>query len=159
MVARAGPGSFAVRIPEPERRALTRFLGELRAVLEDGDPSDPALRHLHPEAYPDDPERSAEFHRLVRDDLTAQRLAAVAAMERTVGADRLSEEELVGWLGAVNDLRLVLGTRLEVTAETSLDDFPRQDPGAARFAAYAYLSYLEEEILEALDGAPGRESD
>ncbi len=79
-----------------------------------------------------------------------QRLAAIDTLERTVRSDRLSEEELTAWLASVNDLRLVLGVRLAVTEESTPEEF-QADPETERaYALYAYLSYLEEEMVDAL---------
>ena len=57
----------------------------------------------------------------------------------------MSSEELESWLGALNDLRLVLGTRLGVTEQTY--DEPPRDPG---LALYGWLTWLEGTIVEAL---------
>ena len=72
------------------------------------------MRRLFPTAYHDDPERDREYQQLVRDELLERRLAALATVEATAAADELDEEQLTGWLTALNDLRLVLGTRLDV---------------------------------------------
>jgi hypothetical protein len=152
-IARRDDGAFDVDLPADQRDVLRALPGQLRELLAEGDPAaDRALQRLYPTADLDDPEHAAEFDRLVRDDLTAQRAAAIEAMERTIDEDRLSEDELVDWLAVLNDLRLVLGTRLEVTEETTPDDFGRRDPRAPVYALYAYLSYLEEQIVEALSG-------
>ena len=51
---------------------------------------------------------------------------------------------------ALNEVRLVLGVRLEVTEEG--DERPRDpaDPRAAAFAIYDYLTWLQGEIIDAL---------
>ena len=54
---------------------------------------------------------------------------------------------------ALNHVRLVLGTRLDVTEDG--DERPLQPtatPGTAAFAVYDYLTYLQGEIIEALSG-------
>jgi Domain of unknown function (DUF2017) len=89
---------------------------------------------------------------MVRDDLVAGRLRAIDVMERTVDAPRLTEDELTDWLAAINDLRLVLGTRLDVTEDLSELDLAPDDPRTPSLAIYAYLSYLEEEVVRALAG-------
>ncbi len=66
----------------------------------------------------------------MHDDLTEQRLASIEAMEATLEAGSLSEEELVAWLGTMNDLRLVLGVRLAVTEESEPEDFETATPNA-----------------------------
>jgi hypothetical protein len=132
---------------------------QLRDLLEVGDPS---LERLFPPAYLQDPDLDAEYQELMRGDLIAGRLSTVEVMERTIEARRLSEDEVVAWLGAINDLRLVLGTRLEVTEEATGEDLPDDDPRASAFAVYFYLGWLEEQVVEALaesldpDGTEGR---
>jgi hypothetical protein len=150
-IVRRSDGAFDVDLPEDQRDLIRGLPGQLRELIEEGDAAgDPALRRLYPSADLDDPDHAAEFDRLVRDDLTAERTSAIETMERTIDAERLSEDDLIGWLAVLNDLRLVLGTRLEVTEETTPDDFGRRDPRAAAYALYAYLSYLEDRIVEAL---------
>lgn len=150
-VRRSRRGTFELRIPEPEREVLRTLPGQLRALLSDGDPlEDPALRRLYPAAYLDDPEATAEFDGFVRDDLTSQRMTAIDTMARTIEATRISEDELVAWLGAINDLRLVLGVRLNVTEESRPEEFAGEPERESSYALYAYLSYLEEEIVETL---------
>jgi len=150
-VRRSRRGTFELRIPRAELEILRTLPPQLRALLSDGDPlEDPALRRLHPAAYPDDPEAAAEFDGFVRDDLAAQRQSAIDTMERTIGTSRVSEEELSAWLASINDLRLILGVRLAVTEESEPSDFGGDAERESSFALYAYLSYLEEEIVDAL---------
>ena len=151
-VRRTRAGDFEVRIPEIERRLLASLVPELRAAL-DADAGegadDPSLRRLFPAAYPDDEERDAEYRSMVHDDLLARRHAALDTMEATIDASRLDEEALLAWMGAVNDLRLVLGTRLDVSEETDLAPDP-DDPNGPALAVYSYLGYLLESMVEAL---------
>ncbi|MGZ4125586.1 MAG: DUF2017 family protein [Actinomycetota bacterium] len=150
-IVRRPDGRFDLDIPADQRDVLRGLPDQLRQLLADAEPeTDEALRRLFPTADLDDPEHAAEFDRMVREDLLRQRAAAIEAMERTLDAVDLSEDELVGWLGVLNDLRLVLGTRLDVTEETEQDDFAPDDPRAHGYALYAYLTYLEDEIVQAL---------
>jgi hypothetical protein len=152
-IVRRSDGSFDVDLPSEQRDALRDLPGQLGELLSDGDADrDPALRRLFPSADPDDPAHASEFDRLVRSDLLEQRNAAIETMRRTIDADRLTEEEVTSWLGVVNDVRLVIGTRLEVTEETRPEDFEPRDPRARTYAYYAYLTYLEELIVQALSG-------
>jgi hypothetical protein len=151
-VKRSRKGGFDLRIPEPEREVLVTLPGTLRALLLSGDADDPALERLYPKAFADDEEASTEFDAIVHDDLLRQRLAAIDTMERTLQADHLTEEELMAWLAALNDLRLVLGVRLAVTEEATDADYAG-DPEAGRaYELYRYLSYLEEHVVDALSG-------
>ena len=128
---------------------LRSLPAQLREILPT---DDPAVGRLFPPAYPDDPERSAEYRRLVRDDLLAGHLGALQVMESTLDARRLTEEQLVAWLSALNDLRLVLGTKLDVTEATYEREIPEGDPDAPGLALYLYLGWLEEQVVEALAG-------
>ena len=153
-VKRMRGGGFLVRLTTSEREAIRGVPGMLRDLLRGGDPADPALQRLFPPAFVDDPERSAEFAHMVHDDLLAQRMAAVDTMERTIDADRLSEDEVAAWLAAINDVRLMLGVRLDVNEASTPLDFEDDDERAASYAVYAFLSWLEEDIVAAL--MPGR---
>jgi Domain of unknown function (DUF2017) len=157
-VARGGPvkrtrrGDFELRLTPDERTILRRLPDQLRNLIKNEDPtSDPAMARLYPPAYEDDPIRNLEFERMAGDDLTSQRLSSISAMEGSIDADLLSEEQLLSWLGVLNDLRLVLGTRLEITEETTEEDFAEGDPRASTFALYGYLTWLVDAIVRSLD--------
>ena len=152
-VRRTRKGDFEVRLSGAERRLLASLVPQLRAALqadsEAGGARDPTLRRLFPAAYPDDERRDLEYRSMVHDDLLARRHAALDALESTLDATRLDEEGLLAWMGAVNDLRLVLGTRLDVSEESELVPDPG-DPDAPALAVYGYLGYLLESMLSAL---------
>jgi hypothetical protein len=152
-VRRVSDGRFALDLHEDERDLLRSVPEQLWRLLVEGDHAgDPALRRLYPSAYPEDAEAAREFDGAVRGDLTDQRMAAIDAMARTIDATGLSEDELLAWLGAINDVRLVLGVRLEVTEESEPEDFGDDEARAASFLFYRYLSAFEEDIVEALSG-------
>ena len=138
---------YRLRLSTEERELLRTLPRQLRDLL---GTDDPALRRLFPPAYRDDPQRQAEYEGLVSPELSRERLDALAAMERTIDATELTEEEVTAWLTAVNDLRLVLGTRLDVTEELSEDGLPEDDPRAPAFVVFVYLGWLEEDIVQAL---------
>lgn len=148
-IERARRGRFRLRLGAEERELLRTLPGQLREILGTEDPS---VRRLHPPAYQNDPEREEEYRRLVRDDLLRQRLEALAVMEATVDADTIDQEQLAAWLGALNDLRLVLGTRLDVTEEMYEEGIPDDDARAPAFAVYQYLGWLQENVVSALAG-------
>lgn len=152
-IVRSSAGGFDLRIPRSERNVLRGLPEQLRLLLDEGDAEDPALQRLHPSAYPDDPVAAAEFDGFVRDDLTEQRMKAIETMSRTIDSAHLDEEEVVAWLAAINDLRLVLGIRLAVTEESEPEDFEGDEETHGSYALYAYLSMFEEDIVEALSGA------
>jgi hypothetical protein len=142
-----GDGRYRVRLERAERAALARLCDELRGLIE---AEDGAAARLFPAAYRDDPEASVEYDRLVRGGLVAGRLAALATVERTIDAKRLAEDELEAWCGALNDVRLVLGERLGVTEELYERELDPNDPRAPELALYAWLTWLQGWVVEAL---------
>ena len=147
-IDRARDGSILLRLPSAERALLASLQGELRALLDDA-PDDPSLRRLFPPAY-EDIGSEHEYRDLTHDALRAGRLQALDTIERTAAADRLDGGEAQAWLTGLNDLRLVLGTRLDVNESLSLSTLSPRHPQAREYAVYVYLSYLQEQLVEAL---------
>jgi hypothetical protein len=142
---------FRVRLGPNERAVIRSLAGQHRELLIAESPSsDPAVARLFPSAYPDDPLRSLEFEQATGGALLDGRLQAVSTVESTADADTLTEEQLLQWLAVVNDLRLVLGTRLDVTEETTEDDFAGDEERSGAFDLYVFLTWLESEIVEVL---------
>lgn len=155
LIGRNRNGDYELRLKAWERDLLGSLVGQLRELLTAGSGGgearaavDPSLTRLFPTAYPDDAERDAEYQSLVRDDLLERRLAALDVMDETLDADVVTKDHLMTWMGVVNDLRLVLGTRLDVSED--MDDVDPDDPDAPLYAAYGYLAWLLENIVEAL---------
>jgi hypothetical protein len=141
-------GQLRLRLPEDERELLHLLCEELQGRV-DNEPYHPELRRLFPPAHSDDAEAEAGYRRLVGGQLAAGRERAVATVRATIDGETLSAEQAEAWLTVLNDLRLVLGTRLDVTEEMDFDLDPN-DPEAAELAVYAYLSWLQEQLVEAL---------
>ena len=150
-IRRTRSGAYRVELPEEERDLLRRLLPQLRLLLTEEDPGDGRTRRLHPPAYTDDAEADADYQRFMREDLVASRLAAVDAVEASIDASELDEQQLMSWLGAVNNLRLVLGTLLDVSDDAEIGELPDETPDVETYALYAYLSSLLGEMVDALD--------
>jgi hypothetical protein len=146
-IERDRKGGYRLRLPAEERELLRSLPAQLREVLRTDDPS---LRRLFPPAYADDREAEDEFRRLMRDELLEGKLAALLVVEETAGANRLTGEQLEAWLGALESIRLVLGTQLDVTEATYAEAVDPADPSAPALALYGYLSWLQEQAVEAL---------
>jgi hypothetical protein len=140
-------GRYVLRLPHGERDLVRQLLDELRALLALG-PESPRLRRLYPAAYADDPEMEAEYRRLTQGDLTDGRAAAVETVAATIDAEELTADELTAWMHAVNSLRLVIGTMLDVDEEDPFAVDP-DDPNARHYMLYGYLGLLLEEIVQA----------
>jgi hypothetical protein len=144
-------GGFRLRLSDGERELLRTLPAELQALL-GSEPDDPGLRRLFPPAYERDEEGEAEYRQLMAGELLEGRRAALRLVQETAGRDRLTAEELDTWLRALNDLRLVLGTRLDVTEEMYEAEIDPAHPQAYELSVYGYLSWLQEQLIAAAMG-------
>jgi hypothetical protein len=140
-------GGYRVKLGRDERDAVAALCSELRTLVAADAPD---VARLFPPAFRDDEEAAADFEELTRDGLEAERLAAFDTVSRTIDAEQLDEAEAAAWCGALNDVRLVLGERLEVTDELYVTGIPRNDPRARELAFYGWLTWLQGELVEAL---------
>ncbi|WP_329019541.1 DUF2017 domain-containing protein [Streptomyces sp. NBC_00690] len=159
-----GPGEEPVEGEDPLAALFTNGPSE--------PPSDPALARLFPEAYtgPDVTDQtdelqaaSAEFRRFTENDLRSRKRTDVLCVVRTldeltVGGEggavlKLTADECHNWLGALNDLRITIGTRLDVSDDDESDDLyhlPDDDPRKPMVMAYLWLGALQETLVETL---------
>lgn len=151
-IRRLKGGGVELRLPEIERDFLRSLAPDLREMLTDT--ADPAIARLFPVAYPDDDDRETEYRLLAGSELLDSHLAALTALEESADAQRLDPGQADAWMRALNQVRLVLGTRLEA-AEDEDDDWPDddEDPRIPAYAAYRYLSGLQDELVEAMLGS------
>jgi hypothetical protein len=146
-IRRRSDGTFDVRLTADERQLLRQVMDELRAVITE-EVDDPSLRRLFPPTYGEAVMREAAYQAMAGDELRKARLFAIETIAATAERDRLTEEEAVRWAQALNALRLVIGTRLDVTEDASPP--APNDADAPAWALYHYLSVLLEEIVDAI---------
>ena len=145
--------TYEVKLGDEERAALRDLCQQLRELLVKESPSsDPGVARLFPPAYPDDLLQNLDYERTAGNDLLAQRLAAIDIVSGSIDAKHLTEEQLLAWLSATNDLRLVLGTRLGVTEETTAADFAEDETAEQTFGLYNYLTWLVDAFVRAVGG-------
>jgi len=146
-VSALADGDYRVRLGRDERELLDLLAAELvQLVAADDD----AVARLFPSAYRDDPAAEEEYRRLTRASLADGRIGALETLRATATAERLTQPEADAWCGALNDLRLVLGERLEVTEALYEDGIDPRDPRAAELSVYGWLTWLQAETIEAL---------
>jgi len=148
MFERGEGGGVELRLSSDERSLLAGLVEELRALLE-GAPGDPSLRRLFPPAYEEEDEERA-YRDLMGGELLDGRRSALDVVAQTLDRERLSPDEADAWLRALNDLRLALGTRLDVKEDTFGEELRRDDPRAPALAVYGYLSWMQEQLIEAV---------
>ena len=148
MFERSEGGGVELRLSSDERSLLAGLVDELRALLDDA-PGDPSLQRLFPPAYEEEDEERA-YRDLMGGELLDGRRAALDIVAQTLDRERLSPDEADAWLRALNDLRLALGTRLDVKEDTFGEELRRDDPRAPALAVYGYLSWMQEQLIEAV---------
>jgi hypothetical protein len=83
----------------------------------------------------------------------AQRL--LDTMPAGGGRFELTEDDAHAWAAAVNDVRLALGTMLDIDAVGS-DELPQDHPMAGHVDVYQWLTVLQEYLVLSLIGKPLR---
>ncbi len=166
-------GQVWLHLPDSQREVMGDLLEQMLALLDEPEsdgpvdplvdlvgidptaqrPDDPALARLFPDAY-DDPEAAAEFRRFTQRDLRTAKVANATRARETLDRPdptRLDDEECQAWLVALNDLRLTLGTRLDIgeDAATYLD-LPEDDPTRALYLVYDWLTHHQDRLVRAL---------
>jgi hypothetical protein len=143
---RTTDGQIRLRLPPHEREILREVARTTRAQIAETE-DDPGLRRLFPPAYEDE-KLDREYQELTRAQLTTGRERSLDLVQETVDRDVLSPEEADAWLRALNAARLVLGTRLDVTEDFDWDALDQSEPRAPDFALYAYVSWIQEQLVE-----------
>jgi hypothetical protein len=161
------PGLWEADDPPPAVGPVTEEAGD-RDAAGDRAGADPVIARLYPAVRPDDPAWSAGFRDLVRGDLDDARREHIAAVEASLDARTIDDTDAEAWLHVLNDLRLVLGTRLGIVEDGDDGSFEPEDPDAAAKVVYAYTGFLEAQFIDVLaealpdapdDGAPAADPD
>jgi hypothetical protein len=131
----------------------------LAALLESDGPTTPpedvVLQRLLPDAYKQDDLASSEFRRFtergLREGKVTDAKRVLSALEES-GADEIALEpdEQLSWLRAINDLRLAIGTRLDIKDEddySTWEKLPDEDPRRLTYDLYDWLGYLQSALL------------
>ena len=119
-------------------------------------PDDPVLARLLPDGYRDDPDAAGEFRKYTEPGLRSTKQQAALQMLDTLpdsgGRIQLTSEQAQAWLKALNDVRLALGVRLDVTEdfEQQWSKLGRDDPQWAAYEVYAWLGAVQESLVQAL---------
>ena len=139
---------YHIELSGPEQALLVGLCRQVTELVATGDP---AVRRLFPTAFPDDPDRQREYADLTRAYLDEHHRRSLAILATTAGEREVGDDEIAAWLTAINDIRLVLGTRLDVT--DGPDAGKRRasdDPHAPLDAAYNYLGWLQAHVIDAV---------
>jgi hypothetical protein len=134
--------------------SLLEGAGDESGPAEPDGPADPVLERLFPAGYAD-AQAAAEFRALTRSALRDERVErAVASRDELVaGGGQVSLDAQAGtrWIQVLNDLRLALGTRLEITEDDDHVVDP-QAPDAQARTIYFWLTWMQDSLVQALMG-------
>jgi hypothetical protein len=113
------------------------------------------LARLLPDFHRDDATLSGGLRALHEPELLAVKDGVAAVVLDTCpargGRVRLSDDQAQAWLSALNDVRLALGTVLDVT-EDMPDELPPEDPRAPHLGVYHWLTWVQESLIQAVSG-------
>ena len=143
---------FEITLTVDERSTLLSFVDQLSDILAMG-PDDARLRRLFPTAYHENPDHDAEYQGYMRDELTQSRSASIAVVKEVLeSTDLITAAQLHAFMTVLNNLRLVLGTLLDVGEDDFEDDIDENDPTFGQWQLYGYLGWLLEWTISALSG-------
>ncbi|CAB4869942.1 unannotated protein [freshwater metagenome] len=155
-------GGYRINLQFEERDLIARLMGEMRSLLL-GSTDDDRVRRLFPTAYHQEGDRAMddEYQRLMREDLVTSRLKGLDLVEGclgTVGAAsaQLSDAQMLAFVQALNGVRLVLGTVLDVDEDHDLDDITDDHPLVGEYHLYAFLSWVLDWCMQALQAQAGQ---
>ena len=143
---------------------LLRFLGgELRRLLEHGDPDQGILKPFHPQQQRrDDPEAvSTELDGSMDAELLLHRLKRIEEVQeellREAEEDQglrvvLTQARADTWLAYLADLRLLLSAVIGITPEEPDPIGEDEEEWTIEMRMYVFLSAMQEWMIDALDG-------
>jgi hypothetical protein len=149
------PGSVVrVRLEEHEADIIRSLLSEMTAMLDIGAQNDPVLERLFPRAYRTDTDEDT-YREMVGSDLEHGKKRALARVGENVGERGsvdvpLSRDEADDWLTALTDIRLAIGTRLDVDEEMMSKELDPDDAKAPTLAVLHWLGWVQESMIERL---------
>jgi hypothetical protein len=141
----AGDGNYKVRLPLEARQWVSSLADEMERLV---DIDDEDTKRLFPTAYIDDPELDEGYQVLAREQLIDDRRAAIQLVRDSAERSTLTGEELGAWMNVVNNLRLVLGTKLDVSEDEHEIDL--EGPNVEALLLSRGLSELLAEIVDGL---------
>jgi hypothetical protein len=145
-------GAIEVHLDGQEADLMRSLIDEIASLFDNGAPrSDPVVERLFPDAY--ESRKDARAYRdLVGDDLRAGKKEALSTVENKLGPAgdatlSLAANEIDAWLTVLTDLRLAIGTRLNVTEETMDEEPGPEDPDGAAKTVLHWLGWIQEMTL------------
>jgi hypothetical protein len=145
-------GGVDVELPDDVRDLLASLARQLVELIDDPDAAkDPGLQRLFPPASIDDPMEALGFEQLMGDALRAGKREAAAVLRATARATHLDAEETLAWMRCINDIRLVVGSRLNIQEDTDVEALFEDELMEQAAVTYVALTELVEMLARAAD--------
>lgn len=145
-------GGVDVVLPDDVRDLLSSLARQLAELIDDPEAvGDPGLQRLFPAASMDDPMEALGFEQLMGDALRAGKREAAAVLRATANATHLNGEETLAWMRCINDIRLVVGTRLDIQEDTDIEALFSDELMEQAAVTYVALTELVEMLARAAD--------
>ncbi|TFV76620.1 DUF2017 family protein [Blastococcus sp. CT_GayMR20] len=157
-------GDVVARLDPAEAGIVGLLLDQLEQLLDaDADDvgGDPVMARLLPEGHRGDPELAADYRDLTEASLRSGKADDLAMVRATLppegGEVRLDAEQAGAWLRTTNDLRLAMGTRLEISEDTEPPDEVTGEEDQ-QLAVYYWLTAVQGSLVDALVAGRGGRS-
>jgi Domain of unknown function (DUF2017) len=151
---------LVARFVDAEASIVGLLLDQLEQLLTadpDDSRGDPVLGRLLPAGH-EDPGVATEYRDLTESALRDSKADDLATVRATLPAEggevRLDGEQARAWLRTTNDLRLALGTRLGVSADTEAPEDPAGEEGS-QLTVYYWLTAVQGSLVDALAAGRG----
>ena len=157
-------GDVVARLDPAEAGIVGLLLDQLEQLLAadaDDVAGDPVMTRLLPDGHRGDPELAADYRDLTEASLRSGKTDDLAIVLATLpagwGEVPLERDQAGAWLRSSNDLRLALGTRLDISEDTEPPD-EIADEQDQQLAVYYWLTSLQGSLVDALAGGHGGRS-
>ncbi|MBG01408.1 MAG: hypothetical protein CL470_03975 [Acidimicrobiaceae bacterium] len=141
-------GSYKIEITDWQKELFRNLIEEVSEIISDRE--NPLGNLLFPIAYQNDIDANSEFDSLTKGDLEESHLSALKILEEIPEVGEVSEETLLKVMQAINILRLVLGTRLDITDEDTPIEIAEDDPDRSFWLIYHLLGENLSRIVDLL---------
>jgi hypothetical protein len=149
---RPAPDGARLVLDKAEAELLKNLTSEYRALLRGGrtDRGDPVYDRLFPSAY-ETAEDERAYRDLVGDDLQTHKLEALDRVTSSLEATDITidGEDFDAWVQTLTDLRLAIGTRLDVDEDRMAAEPDPHDPDTPSLQVLHWLGWIQQGLIEA----------
>lgn len=155
-VTRKRNRQVTLQLSDQETQLMRELIKEMNTLLDADLPrADAVVSRLFPDAYTD-PEESDRYRELIGDQLHDAKRAALRTVGDSLGQTgptsiSMAPELVEHWLRVLTDLRLAIGTRIDIDDERMSTDVDPDDPDAQALMLLHWLGWTQELLVEAID--------